>query len=165
AENGERHVGGQRRHRRDQPVPSLLRSEPADVSLAILGEGDMRLVLERQIAALGLVGRVVLPGHIADPAAAMKQAIVVVLTSDYEGVPGVLREALSVGTPVVATDASVAIAEIVTAPTLGSIVPRNDPSALSAALLHWLDAPRPAPVPPPGADAAARYLDLFDRLV
>lgn len=142
-------------------MPSL----PVDVSLAILGEGELRPVLERQIASLGLVGRVMLPGHAADPLPAMRQAKVVALTSDYEGVPGVLREALSVGTPVVATDASVAIAEIVTAPGLGSIVPREDPQALSAALLHWMDASRPAPVPPPGADAAARYLDLFDRLV
>ncbi|WP_445190835.1 glycosyltransferase [Sphingomonas sp. Tas61C01] len=142
-------------------MPSL----PADVSLAIFGEGDLRPVLERQIATSGMVGRVILPGHAANPLPAMRQAAVVALTSDYEGVPGVLREALSVGTPVVATDSSVSISEIVAAPTLGSIVPRDDPQALAAALLHWLDAPRPAPVPPPGADAAARYLDLFDRLV
>ena len=138
---------------------------PTPVSLAIFGEGELRQVLERQVAVLGLGGRIMLPGHVADPLPAMAQAAVVALTSDYEGVPGVLREALSVGTPVVTTDSSVAIPEIVDSPYLGSIVARDDPAALAAAVRHWIDAPRPAPVPAPGGDAAARYLDLFDRLV
>lgn len=138
---------------------------PTDTALVILGEGHLRTRLGRLAAALGVGGRVHLPGHAADPFTAMARAIVVALTSDYEGVPGVLCEALSVGTPVVTTASSAAIAEIVTAPTLGSIVPRDDPPALAAALTHWLDAPRPAPVPQPGADAAGRYLALFDALV
>jgi glycosyltransferase involved in cell wall biosynthesis len=91
----------------------------------------------------------------------------VVLTSDYEGVPGVLREALSVGTPVVATDSSPAVREIVSDPALGSVVERDDTYGLVAALDRWLGegAVRPAPVPPPGEDSAARYLALFDAMV
>ena len=97
----------------------------------------------------------------------MRHARVVALTSTFEGVPGVLREALSVGTPVVATDSSRAIPEIVDTAARGTIVPRDDPDALVAALDAWLapDAPRPLPVPQPGATAAARYLALFDSLV
>jgi glycosyltransferase involved in cell wall biosynthesis len=132
--------------------------------LVILGEGEERAALTGQARALGV--DLMLPGHAADPLGAMAGAAVLALTSDYEGVPGVLREALSVGTPVVTTDSSLAVTEIVTAPALGSIVPRDDGDALVAALDHWLgDAPRPAPVPPPGADSAARYLALFDSLM
>ena len=137
------------------------------LSLVIVGEGDRRPALAAQVAALGLGGRVFLPGHAADPLPAMARAAVMVLPSDFEGVPGVLREALSVGTPVVATESSPSVAEIVTSPALGSIVPPGDAAALVAALDHWLAAatPRPAPVPQPGHDSAARYLALFDRLV
>lgn len=138
---------------------------PDDVDLVILGEGTERGALTAQIARLGLAGRVHLAGHVADPLPAMAGAAVLALTSDYEGVPGVLREALSVGTPVVATESSRAVAEIVGDATLGTIVPLDDPTALVSALTHWLTADRPAPVAQPGSDSALRYLELFDRLV
>lgn len=145
----------------------LIAAMPAldSVDLVLLGEGGERRALTAQIAALGLADRVHMPGHVADPMPAMEGAAVVALTSDFEGVPGVLREALSVGTPVVATDSSRAVAEIVCDPTFGTIVPLDDPAALVAALRYWLTADRPGPVPQPGGDSVRRYLDLFDRLV
>lgn len=137
------------------------------VSLVILGEGELRGALEAQVRALRLAPRVTMPGHAGDPLGAMARAAVVALPSDFEGVPGVLREALSVGTPVVSTDSAPSVAEIIAAPELGSIVPRDASRALVAALDRWLapDAVRPRPVPQPGADSPDRYLDLFDRLV
>ena len=140
---------------------------PEDVGLTLLGEGSLRPALSAQIAALGLSHRVSMPGHSANAPAAMAAAHVLALPSDYEGVPGVLREALAVGTPVVTTDSSPAVSEIVTDPALGSIVARDDGEALVAALSHWLDpaTPRPAPVPQPGVDSAERYLALFDSVV
>ncbi len=139
---------------------------PADVSLAILGEGPERAAIEAQAAALGIADRVHLPGHAADPLPAMAAATVVALTSDHEGVPGVLREALGEGTPVVSTDSSVAIPELIDSPAKGTIVPRGDAAALVAALDRWLSpgAVRPEPTPAAG-DPAGDYLTLFDDLV
>ena len=137
------------------------------LSLVILGEGSQRAALESQIAVLGLADRVSMPGHATDPGPAFARAALVALTSEFEGVPGALREALAAGTPVVTTDSTVAIREIVSDPSLGSVVPRGDGAALRAALAYWL-APgreRPAPVPLPGANACADYLALFDELV
>lgn len=143
-------------------LPTLL-----GVDLVIAGEGPGRTAIEAQARAAGVADRLHLLGHIADPLPLMARAAVLALTSDFEGVPGVLGEALSVGTPVVATDSSPAVAEIVTSPALGMIVPRDDPAALIAALRHRLapDTPRPDPQPRPGADSAARYLSLFDSLI
>ena len=143
----------------------LIAALPAlpNVSAVILGEGPDRVALARQAAELGVPLH--LPGHAADPLAAMARAAVLVLPSDFEGVPGVLREALSVGTPVVTTDSSPAVREIVSAPGLGTVVPRDDPAALVAALRQWLGPViRPDPVPLPGADSAERYLAVFDGL-
>jgi len=137
-----------------------------DASLVILGEGEERPALEAQVRALGLEHRITLPGYIADPLPAITRATLVALTSDYEGVPGVLREALAAGTPVVATDASVAVREIVTAPEQGTVVPRGDAAALVAALRYWMASEaRPTPLIAHGPDPAMAYLAVFDRLV
>ena len=151
----------------DRLVAAFAQLADQQVKLVIYGEGGSRAALEAQIDRLCLRDRVALPGYAADPAPAITAAAVVVLTSDFEGVPGVLRESLALGTPVVATESSVAIREIVSAPELGSVIARDDPQALVAALDHWLapGRPRPTPVTAAGIDPAAAYLDLFDSLV
>jgi glycosyltransferase involved in cell wall biosynthesis len=151
----------------DRAIAALAQVERRDAKLMIVGEGEVRGELENQIDALGLRSRVHLPGYSTNPRPALAQARALVLTSDFEGVPGVLQEALALGTPVVTTDSSVAIREIVAHPHLGSIVPTDDPAALVSALDHWLapGRPRPDPVPERGRDSVERYVRLFEELV
>ncbi|MDF7776696.1 glycosyltransferase [Sphingomonas sp. AOB5] len=150
----------------DRLIAALPKLADRQVKLVILGEGSLRETLTAQAAALGLADRVSMPGHAADPLPVMAGAALVALTSDYEGVPGVLREALAQGTPVVATDSSVSVREIVASPTLGSVIARDDAEGLVAALDRWLSpgAVRPAPTAHEG-DPIAEYLALFDRVV
>lgn len=150
----------------DRLIDAMPRLSDRNARLTIVGEGSDRPRLEAQVAALGLHERVLMPGFVADPAPLVAKASVAVLTSDFEGVPGALREALELGTPVVSTESSVAVREIVSSPSQGSIVPVGDARALIAALDHWLEPgrPRPTPVAPVGVDAANAYLDLFDDL-
>lgn len=150
----------------DRLIAALpLLAEP-DIALVILGEGDARAALTTQIMTLGLTRRVTLPGHAADPLPAIARAAAVVLVSDFEGVPGVLREALALGTPVVTTDSSVAVREIVTGAELGTIVTAGDEPALIAALEYWLSPgrARPVPVPEPGGRAAEEYIAVFESV-
>lgn len=151
----------------DRLINALALVDNRQTKLVIVGEGSERPLLAAQIDQLGLANRVRLPGYVSDPAPYLAAANAVVLTSDFEGVPNVLREALALGTPVVATDSSVAMREIIAHPGLGSIVPRGDQDALVAAINQWLDpaAVRPAPVVPQGECASDAYLALFDRLV
>lgn len=78
-------------------------ARPGD-TLVIAGEGPERKRLEERIASLGLAGRVELPGHVENPAKLYADADVFLLSSDYEGVPAVVLEALAAGLPLVATD-------------------------------------------------------------
>ncbi len=149
----------------DRLIDALPRLSDPTIRLLLLGEGSARAPLEAQVARLGLGDRVTMPGHVSDPLPALKGATVAALTSDYEGVPGVVREALSQGTPVVATEASVAVRELIDSPTLGTVVPREDGDALAAALDHWIAPGRPRPVPRMNVgDPIGDYLALFSRL-
>lgn len=151
----------------DRLIEAMPRLRDREVKLMLLGEGEERATLERLVERSGLAGRVLMPGHVPDPLPAIARAAVVVLTSEYEGVPGVLREALALGTPAVATDSSIAIPELIDSPARGSIVPPGDRAKLVGALNHWLSPghTRPEPQADAGPDPIAIYLDLFDRLV
>ena len=149
----------------DRLIDALPRIADREARLLILGEGSLRGSLEAQAAALGIAERVSMPGYAADPLPALEAATVLALSSEFEGVPGVIREALSRGTPVVSTDSSVAVRELIAGPAQGDVVARGDTAGLVAALDRWLspEAVRPAPNGTSG-DPAEDYLALFDRL-
>lgn len=102
--------------------------------LVILGEGPERRALVQRARELGLERRVEFPGHIAAVADALRASDVLVLSSDYEGVPAVVIEALAAGLPIVATDCAVSMAGLLGHGTLGRLVPVGDAAALATAM-------------------------------
>ena len=98
---------------RQKNFPLLLRAfarlnSPA-ARLTILGEGAERAKLERLAVQLGIADQLSLPGHVSDPMPHYAAASVFVLSSDYEGVPAVVIEALAAGLPLVATRCSTSL--------------------------------------------------------
>ena len=73
-------------------------------NLLIYGQGKMKKDLELLIAKLGLQNRVFLMGQSNDIANILSHAKIFVLSSDYEGMPNALMEALAVGVPSISTD-------------------------------------------------------------
>jgi N-acetylgalactosamine-N,N'-diacetylbacillosaminyl-diphospho-undecaprenol 4-alpha-N-acetylgalactosaminyltransferase len=80
--------------------------------LLIIGEGPEREALTRQIDALGLTGRVLLPGHMHNPYPLLRSAQLYVSPSNAEGFPNVLVEAMALGVAVVSANCPSGPAEI-----------------------------------------------------
>lgn len=114
-----------------------------DARLIILGEGEQRPQLESLVTDLGLVGKVSLPGFAENPFAFLARADLFVLSSDFEGLPTVLIEALAVGARVVSTNCPSGPSEILDDGRYGRLVPVGDASALAQGILLALSEPRP----------------------
>lgn len=110
--------------------------------LVIIGEGDERASLEREVRALALEADVSLPGFQPNPYGFMSRANAFVLASEFEGLPNVLIQAMAFGTPVVATDCKSGPREILHDGRLGRLVPVGDAEAIASALEAALDTPR-----------------------
>ena len=85
---------------------SIFGEEFKDYKLIIYGEGSLRKTLEKQIFNLNLSNRVFLPGKVKNVLSLISSCTIFAFTSDYEGVPNSVIEALALGLPVVATDCS-----------------------------------------------------------
>ncbi len=130
-------------------------AQPAD-RLRILGEGPERAALEAQAARLGIADRVALPGHTDPLDVWLGAADAFVLSSDFEGVPAVVIEALAAGLPIIATDCCVSMADLLGHGTLGTLVPVGDAAALGAAMAT-IAATEPAATVDARRAAAARF--------
>ena len=104
--------------------------------LIILGEGPERTALEELIVSLNLNEKVALPGFNENPYAYMSRASVFVLSSDWEGSPNVLVEAMALGTPVIATDCPSGPAEILENGKFGFLVPVDNVALLADAIIQ-----------------------------
>lgn len=90
---------------------AAVRAEDPATRLIILGEGPDRGAIEALVARLGVGDAVHLPGHQANPFPILAACDCLVMSSDHEGQPMVILEALALGLPVVTTGfASVASA-------------------------------------------------------
>ena len=110
--------------------------------LILVGEGSHQMQLLHQARSLGLEGRLRLVGNVSQRELAdyYGAADILVLASRSEGMPNVVLEALACGTPVVASDVG-GVAEVITTPDAGRLVPPGNSAALAAALNQCLDSP------------------------
>ena len=118
--------------------------EERPIRLLILGDGEERTRLESLARDLGIQDSVSMPGFAQNPYAYMARSNLYVLSSAWEGFPNTLVEAMACGLPVVSTYCPSWPREILgtLAPgpgPLGTLVPVDDPSKLSEAILLSLN--------------------------
>lgn len=120
-------------------LEALARCGNPDARLMILGEGFLRDELQAAAQSLGISGRVIMPGFKIDPWPFYASADLFVLSSDHEGLPVVLIEALGARLPVISTDCPSGPAEILGGGAFGTLVPCGDAEALAQAIDAALD--------------------------
>ena len=76
----------------------------SDLKLVCLGDGELRDEIRELAKTLGIAHRVIFPGYLANPYPVVRKAKAFILSSDFETLPTVLLEALSLGVPCVSVN-------------------------------------------------------------
>ncbi len=110
----------------------LVVQQMPDVRFVILGEGELREALERQVREYHLEKHVLLPGFRADVLGCMKSFDLFVMSSVTEGLGTALLDAMACSRPIVATRTG-GIPEVVDDGVTGTLVPPRDHAAMAQA--------------------------------
>jgi glycosyltransferase involved in cell wall biosynthesis len=114
---------------------AIVREHVANLHLIVVGDGPEAASLRSQAGASGISGDVTFAGAVAfeDTPAFYRTADVFALSSAFDNSPNVVLEAMASGLPMVTTDVG-GVAEFVSDPRGGIIVPNGDVHAFAAAL-------------------------------
>jgi glycosyltransferase involved in cell wall biosynthesis len=116
-------------------LAEVVRRSTMPISAMIVGSGPERTRIEEQARSLGLLpGVVTLREAVGDAAPIYASADLLVNTSDFEGTPNVVLEAMSCGLPIVATPCG-DVPEIVRHGESGYVVDAGDEEAMVQLIL------------------------------
>lgn len=149
--------------RQDLAIRSFatLKPEYPDLSLEICGVGSAEVELRDLAVRLGVNESVVFCGNVNNVMKKKADAVAYLMTSDFEGFPNALIEALASGIPVVTTDFSPGVArELVQEGTNGFVVPTDDAGSLAEATKRLLEDPPSVEALEKSAHAVRRRFDL-----
>lgn len=133
-------------HRRFLAVAARLREQHPDLCarhnlrFAIIGDGELRQQLETEARALGLQPDLFFTGNLDDQLAYLPDLAILALTSDNEGTPLTIIEAMACGIPVVAGNVG-GVADLLGDNERGLLVPHADIDAFADALARLLAQP------------------------
>lgn len=126
--------------RHDLILDAMQKINDKAIKLVLLGKGPERDNIINMIDKLELTDRVVMIDYDDNPYRWMKNALILILCSDYEGLPTVLIESLICGTVVVSSDCPSGPAEILTGEFSQYLCPMNDSTELANRINSVLNA-------------------------
>lgn len=110
-----------------------------DWKLQIWGDGWLKSELEQQIKDCKLSGIVELMGRTNEMLKKMSEASLYVMTSEFEGLPLVLLESMSVGVPVISYDCPCGPRSIINNGYDGFLVPLHDEKTLAERICYMIE--------------------------
>jgi glycosyltransferase involved in cell wall biosynthesis len=131
------HLADHKGHRYLLDAADIVIKEKPDVVFLIVGEGEERSALEKQISRLGLQSKIILAGFRENVAPFLRAFDVFALSSYLEGLCTSLLDAMLLGVPVVATRTG-GVPDIVKHDDNGLLVEPKNPSSLAEAILRLL---------------------------
>ena len=118
-------------------LAKLLQTEN-DARLKLVGDGPDREKLIEHARRLQISDRVEFAGFQANPYPTIASATALLIPSDYEGLPNVALEAMSLRCPVIATRCGGAVEELLGDGQRGQLVNLGDSDALASAMARVL---------------------------
>ena len=110
--------------------------------LIVYGEGKQRAALERLTESLSIAELVEFPGHASEVHERLKSGSMFVLSSDFEGMPNALLEAMSMGMPVISSDCPIGGPRmLIDDGSNGLLVPVGDAQTMADAMTRFAKDP------------------------
>ena len=109
-----------------------------DWKLHLVGDGEDRETLQKQIDELGLNDKVILGRAETDMKTVYANASILALSSRYEGLPMVLLEAQAAGLPIVSFECKCGPRDVITDGVDGFLVKEGDVEVLAARLMQLI---------------------------
>ena len=106
----------------------------SDAELRIYGTGSQQEHLQSYIDSLKLSDKVHLMGRSNNMSQVFENTDLFVLSSDFEGMPNALMEAMASGLPCISTDCPTGPSDLIINGKNGILVPVNDKEAMSSAM-------------------------------
>lgn len=123
---------------------SFLKEYPS-FKLVFYGDGPDKEKMVHQIQKLGIENNVIFAGITNKPLEVMKKSKMYILTSDFEGIPNSLIEAMSLGLPCISTDCRPGGARLLIDDSInGFIVPQDDSNAIAEKMKWYIQHPNEA---------------------
>lgn len=145
-------------------IPLLLKAckqifkKHPDYSLELYGYGDVENI-KNLVEELKISDKVKFAPFCTDIHEKVKDAAMFVMTSDYEGMPNALAEAMAIGIPVISTDcAGGGAKELINNGENGLLVPIGDVNAVAESMMYYIDHPDIA------ESFALKALEIKERL-
>jgi glycosyltransferase involved in cell wall biosynthesis len=121
----------QKNHKMMIDAVKIVANKYNDVCLRIYGVGELEGQLRSYINELSLENNVKLMGRSYELYNVYKNADLYVMSSNYEGMPNALAEAMAIGLPCISTDCRTGPRDLNDDETNGFLVPCNDANALA----------------------------------
>tara|TARA_B100001059_G_scaffold229713_1_gene262702 strand:- start:3251 stop:4375 length:1125 start_codon:yes stop_codon:yes gene_type:complete len=135
------HVGRFNREKRhDRLIDIFSKIKDTKVKLLLIGDGKLKAIIRADVEKRGLKDRVVFVGFKNNPYQYIKKSKGLLLTSDFEGLSMVLLEAIVLSIPVLSTDCSEAIRNVVIN-NESSLVPLDDTNLFAKKIDELLISP------------------------
>lgn len=135
----------------------LVQDQSIPIKLLVMGDGPLRAQQEKLAASLGV--EALFPGWVPEWGAWLSRSKIFVAPQYFDGAGWDLYAAMSVGIPVIATNAPHVSREVLSNGTLGKIASIGEPVALAEGIQKWLGNDRIRSAFALGGKQRARALD------